>query len=111
MASEPIKIDLRDLTDAHVAQALPHLGKCSYSAPCIIGTLLTQDARERFDKSSIIGLSSAVGGLIEDGLLTLPDEQRVLATALQRAFDSGKREAFDAQLAHVRGKLAEQVQS
>jgi hypothetical protein len=96
-----IHIDLKTmLTDEVIAKARPHLGSCTYDAPCIIGAMfppgtVTDDIEGR----SIFNLEM-------EGFVTFPDErQAVLACELQSAFDGGDEEVFDSTLANVREEL------
>lgn len=95
-----ILIDLDNLTREMVEEALPHLGKCDYAAPCIIGALVPVDARVTLDGTKTDGLSSAVYWLVASKIVSFPNaDQRREAQVLQDRFDSGDREAF---LAHPR---------
>jgi hypothetical protein len=82
--SNPIHIDLRDLTPEKLAECKPRLGVYRYSAPCIIGTLVPEDERGRMD-----AVGGSIGGLLDDGVVTMPEDQEVDAIRLQRVFDSG----------------------
>ena len=77
-----IRIDLNDLTQAHVNECAPYLGKCSYDAPCIIGTLLPVEVRKEFGGMSIYSL-------IVGGWVSAPKEQENEIEELQGAFDDG----------------------
>jgi hypothetical protein len=88
-----IKIDLKDLTQAHFDAALPHLGACRYASPCIIGTLIPEDQRADLDKKGEHG-NPTVRELIREGLLELPDGQFNVAVRLQSAFDNGEAQDF-----------------
>ncbi len=111
----PLKLDLRNLTDELVAQALPHLGQCFYSSPCIIGSLIPEDQRARLDNcNGELGVRSmpqpGVGGLVAQGEIEFPEGQLSLASTLQVAFDNNKhgdRRRFLATLAEVRKELAQ----
>lgn len=100
---EPVKLDLRNLTQAHIDEALPKIGQCKYAAPCIIGTLMPEDVRERFDNTDENGLMAGlvgasgyqldqnpvIGELVSQDLVEFPDDrQRDLASELQMAFDN-----------------------
>lgn len=81
-----MKIDLRNLTQDKVDEALPHVGSCSYEAPCIIGTLLPPEKRFVFDA---VGGGMSIRSLELDGFVEFLDEQqRELACELQQAFDN-----------------------
>jgi hypothetical protein len=82
-----LKLDLYELTQAKLDEAGEHCGDlCRYAAPCIIGTIVPADQRERldaFDDSSILSL-------VKEGEVEFPDTaQRMDAIAMQRAFDCG----------------------
>ena len=84
----PIKIDLRDLTKEHIAEAMPNQGgSCMYRGPCIIGTLVPEEHRADLDKPSSV--STSIDWLIEKGLVTMPEDQKIDAIAMQQAFDMG----------------------
>ena len=78
-----IKIDLCDLTEAHLEEALPHMGACSYASPCIIGTLMPKRKRKGFDCSGGISIEA----LLDEEQVSLPKGQAKLAIRLQSAFD------------------------
>ncbi len=84
---EPVHIDLRNLTPAHLAAALHHLGACAYRAPCIIGTLMPKEFREQIPPQG-----ARVGTLVDRGLVVLPRDQRKAAEDLQKAFDNSDSE-------------------
>jgi hypothetical protein len=103
MSTTPILIDLDNLTWEMVEEALPHMGTGQYTAPCIIGVLLTVEDRERLDDTA------PVRDLISAQRLAFPTpEQATEAPKLQRLFDSGDRKAF---LSHPRiaGLMVESV--
>lgn len=83
MSKPKIKIDLRDLTQAHLDACAPVLGQCFNTAPCIIGTLMTPDERSYRPCGSVLTLRS-------DGILEIPDEQVEDAMDMQRAFDQSR---------------------
>ena len=86
---EPIHIDLRDLTQAHVDEAMPHMGERRYRAPCIIGVLVPKRRRAALDSTGLV-----VSGLIAEGRVELPPRQMFAAIDLQRAFDNAQRNLF-----------------
>ena len=88
------EISLDGLTQQHVNECAPNIGKCSYAAPCIIGTLF-DGIPENYD-----GLSIEV--LVEDGLVSMPASQLQEAVALQEAFDCNDQSRLSMLLA-VRG--------
>ncbi len=91
-----IPLDLRDLDDAKVAEAMPHIGECKYAAPCIIGTLIPVKDRRRLE-------GKAVRGLAESEAISFPSADQVaLAQRLQGAFDWHNVDAFNAILARIR---------
>jgi hypothetical protein len=83
MSKPTIKIDLRDLTQAHLDECAPALGTCSNAAPCIIGTLMTRDERNYRLFASVVSLK-------KEGVLEIPDDQYVDAIAMQAAFDQSR---------------------
>ena len=79
-----IKIDLNNLTQKHLDECKPHVGnRCTYSAPCIIGTLIPVNERGACDAHS----SSSIGTLVTYDVLKVPAEQLDDARKLQSAFD------------------------
>jgi len=83
MSEVKIKIDLRDLTQAHFDECAPVLGHSHNTAPCIIGTLMTPDERNYRPFASVLTLKS-------DGILEIPEDQISDALDLQRAFDQSR---------------------
>ncbi len=86
-----ITINLDDLTQAHIDEAAPHIGKCTYSAPCIIGALMTPKEREAADKPRVgCRASPMINSLVDDHRVRLadPDQLQELSD-LQYAFDTG----------------------
>lgn len=77
-----IKIDLCDLTEAHLEEALPHMGACKYASPCIIGTLMPKNKAASLDRDN-----TNIAALIAEGRVEMPEGQANLATRLQKAFD------------------------
>lgn len=77
--AEPIKIDLRDLTPEKLAECKPHLGECTYAAPCVIGTLMSPSERSRHSNCSIAFYPD----------VKLLAEQEGDVVAIQDAFDGG----------------------
>ena len=81
-----VKLDLNDLTQAHLDECRPHCGwGCTYDAPCIIGTLIPKDVREDPAMPQHSGIN---GGRIQKFVRTIPEQMPDLV-ALQDAFDSG----------------------
>lgn len=76
--SQPITIDLRNLTPAHLEEAKPHMGEGRYRDPCIIGTLIPEDQRPTL----CLPLRGYLGGRIQ-----MPEDQQADAIAMQAAFD------------------------
>lgn len=81
-----IRIDLRDLTEAHLAECLPHIGQCRYSEPCIIGTLIPADERARLDPEDG---SDGIEELVRRGVIEIPNSQLEDAAFMQARFDGG----------------------
>lgn len=82
----PVKIDLRNLTQAKLDLALKVRAEvplsCKYSAPCIIGTLIPEDAKlePRHDAVSVLQL-------LEQNTFNAPADQHGAMKHLQNAFD------------------------
>ena len=85
--TNPIHIDLRDLTPEKLAKCKPHMGMCQYSSPCVIGTLIPESEREELDGSSASALPETIGGLLLNDIVTMPEDQHADAIRLQHAFD------------------------
>lgn len=85
-----ISINLMDLTEDKIAEAMPHIGACRYDAPCIIGTLIPVKYREGLEGRGILNMCS-------EGLIEMPREQWSLAHKLQSSFDGalGNKAYFD----------------
>lgn len=89
----PINIDLRELTPEILNICEPHLGKGEYDAPCLIGALMNVD-----DRSYVASLAEAddgfardaVGYFIEQGIITVPEEQFDDVIDIQLAFDRSR---------------------
>lgn len=83
-----IKINLLDLTEAHLKEALPHLGACHYASPCIIGTLIPVEHRERLDNHGEFG-SPMINQLVKEGVVEFADERQArIAANMQTRFDN-----------------------
>ena len=80
--TNPIHIDLRDLTPEKLAECKPHMGERWYSAPCVIGTLVPEDERGRMDAAE-----GSIGVLLRWGTVTMPEDQQNDAFLLQYSFD------------------------
>ena len=80
--SDPIHIDLRDLTPEKLAECQPHMGAFRYSDPCIIGTLVPESERRRMDAARC-----SIGTLLSRGTVTMPEDQQNDADQLQYSFD------------------------
>ena len=96
-----LKLDLNDLTDEKIAEARPHMGKCRYATPCIIGTLIPPEERLFFDNFD----DTSIDHLVRAGRVQFPPGQMPLAVKLQLAFDDPEYGEFDKTLAEVRAKL------
>ena len=80
-----VKIDLNDLTQAHLDECRPHLADGRYCAPCIVGTLIPKEMREDPDFPQHAGIN---GIRITHFLELVPEQVNDLAL-IQDAFDSG----------------------
>lgn len=84
-----IEIDLRNLTQEKLDEALPNMGACRYSAPCIIGVLMPPDARNSLDGHSDNSPEN-VGALVKRSVICFAQDAQVrVADRLQQAFDMG----------------------
>lgn len=77
-----ITINLDDLTQTHIDECAPKLGDCTYSAPCIIGTLVPPAERKRLG-------AFRLGRLIAADSVSVSRDQLDEANRLQMAFDTG----------------------
>ena len=80
--TNPIYIDLRDLTPEKLAKCRPHMGLCEYSSPCVIGALAPKSERGRMDADG-----GSIGWLLRRGVLTMPKDQQHDAIQIQYSFD------------------------
>lgn len=107
---EPIALDLRKLTQAHIDEAMPNMEGCTYQGPCIIGTLIPKEKRAAVDESAEwwdghIG-SDNVDILVTRRVLAFPDNQQVtLASDLQAAFDVGDVAKFQDAITNINQTL------
>ena len=85
--TNPIKIDLRDLTQEHLDEAFKHLGDCDYTAPCIIGVLMEESDRFRINSALIDQYQDGISYLVLDGLVSIPADQLIDAQYMQDQFD------------------------
>lgn len=85
---KPIAIDLRNLTPAHLEAAKPHMGKCVYYAPCIIGALIEPEKRQELQESIRFMQHTSVSALHMAGVFTIPADQIGDARDLQYYFDN-----------------------
>ncbi len=87
-----IQIDLKNLRQADYDTAKNNMGPgpcgCAYAAPCIIGTLVPEEAREYLDAQEC----SSLGYLLIQGEVSLPEGQKEDAKAMQMAFDANEPE-------------------
>jgi hypothetical protein len=85
---KPIAIDLRNLTPAHLEAAKPHMGKCVYYAPCIIGSLIEPEKRQELHERIRSMPHTSVSALHQAGVFTIPAYQLGDARDLQYYFDN-----------------------
>jgi hypothetical protein len=83
-----IKIDLNNLTPELLAQCDPELGKCLYSAPCVIGALMTETERYFVAGLAETASQDCVRYFAEQGVFDIPPEQLEDAGDIQEYFDS-----------------------
>lgn len=85
-----IQLDLKNLTQEMVNEALPHMGTPRYDAPCLIGAMMAPGDRD------LVSNLNNIGVLVAHGVVQFPDaEQVVIAQALQEAFDASNRPEFE----------------
>jgi hypothetical protein len=95
-----LQLDLNNLTPQHLEQCKPYLGRCNYTSPCIIGTLIPEKDRRRLDNkrdqisrkhpSKFIPKQPSIGQLIDVGEVSFPNLiQQKAAEELQDRFDNG----------------------
>ena len=118
-----IKLDLHNLTEEKIAEAMTNIGKCTYSSPCIIGALMTPEQRKLCDQAMPMEFAgmfwtptgAGVAGLdqlINRCIVSFPADQVDVAISLQDKFDTadfdnGKR--FNEVLSQVRDLYMENV--
>jgi hypothetical protein len=111
VATKPIEIDLRrDLPKVReqYAALTASLGRCSYTAPCAIGAMMSREQRTALDLEKLNNVSIAT--LIEDARVTVPEGQIDDLWALQSAFDGGNVSTFSSTIARLEAKyLTEQA--
>lgn len=91
--TNPIKLDLRDLDKAKLEAAMEvqHESSCEYQAPCIIGSLMTEEERTHCDNQEV----QAIGSLEYRGHVKFKRKDQVrLATRLQEGFDNALPSIF-----------------
>jgi len=89
--TKPIPIDLRNLTQEKLDLTLKvraeahakHENSCKYSAPCIIGTLIPDDA-----KIDPIYDFNTVARMLAEGRFEAPEDQHDTMIKLQHMFDT-----------------------
>lgn len=107
----PVHIDLVNLDDAKLAEAMPNMSECKYSAPCIIGTLFTPEQRKHFDALNVNtgeldNVDTAnLHSLIVNGYVTIPHDQRDYAVSLQLAFDGEDISSIEEIYTQIREKF------
>ena len=91
-----IQLNLDNLTQEMVDEALPNVGECSYSSPCLIGAMMTPQQRRYISKDSDY---AAVGMCHE---IQFPNkDQASKAERIQVSFDSLRRETLAELLPHL----------
>jgi len=95
---DAIKINLDDLTQEKLDEAMPHYGSCRYASPCIIGALIPEDMREPLDQGDIsevfgrksLDPQSAINTLSKKKIVEFPSAAQTReAQRIQFAFDNG----------------------
>jgi hypothetical protein len=100
-----IHLDLNNLTQAHIEEARPHKGKCSYNSPCIIGALMTPEQREYLEKKGLD--RESITSLVESGIATFANcRQAVRARAVQYAFDCEDSATINAAIKAINPELS-----
>ena len=107
-----IKIDLsQTLTNEAIALALPKLGSCHYSAPCIIGACMTEDERKLLADANLddFGIDNLCKGTRFNGddfnVEFATGRQAVIAEKLQMAFDEGNLRNFMTEIESAKREL------
>lgn len=105
-----IHLDLtRDLPRALAMrdQLIKNLGDCRYSAPCVIGAMMTEEEREELPEDydgALIWL------LANNGYVGIPCDQRIDFRDLQYAFDKGDPDYFTSKLDSLASKYLEKAE-
>lgn len=96
-----LKLDLRDLTPEHFAEAENSGTRCNYVGPCIIGTLMPSEMRERADEYGPLRY------LLKSKFASFPPEQAADAAELQSAFDRRNSESGAKRYAETKARIME----
>lgn len=89
-----IKIDLNNLTQEIVESVTKNMGACRYTAPCILGALMTPSEQIEAENTDVAGGDTGISMLIDYDFVGLPAEQRKDAEALQLSFDNEDEETL-----------------
>jgi len=104
-----IKLDLTQLTQAHIDRAMPHREQCAYSAPCLIGTLMTEQDLAWLKKQEIEEVwadQCSVDVLTLHQIIEFAEPgQESLAQSIQNAFDLGEDTKLQRLLCEVDPRL------
>lgn len=92
-----IQLNLDNLTQAMVDQALPNMGDCNYSSPCLIGAMMTHEQRAYLSEK---GSDNCAVGQCDHIQFPDPEQARV-ATEIQRAFDRDNLDSLAELLPHL----------
>lgn len=84
----PIQLNLADLTDEAIEEAITAgRDKCAYTAPCIIGSLMTEEQRRKAERAG--DGETTVYNLVGKGVFSFPDARQArAANTLQQKFDN-----------------------
>lgn len=82
-----IELNLNDLTQEKLDLALSKIGGpiCTYSQPCIIGTIFTDEQMELVKEQRLNNLG--IGYMIDQEFVSFPEDQVQDAKLLQAQFD------------------------
>lgn len=96
-----IKINL--LTDlAKIPDDVEATGKCAYTAPCVVGMMMSQSERKQLEEADLD--SAPIYTLIHDQTVEIPDGQEGELRQLQRLFDRNRTDELRAMVKALKEK-------
>lgn len=99
----PIKIDLRTAL-ASIPDDITPSAHCTYTAPCIIGRMMTPEERRRV--ATTLGDGASIHRVIANGLVEVPVDQTGDIEELQRLNDCQCHDGLTEAVARLKEKYA-----